>query len=625
MATFTYSPDWAPTPELTPRLRSVRFGDGYEQRAPDGLNPVLPTWKLNFSVRSQAEAFAIYAWLLNNNAYVTPFDWAAPGQGTATAEPFGTGDGSRVTWSLVASGRRVNYTGTPTIYRTDWQGTQQLYAAGRTNYCPYSQSLDNAGWTKIIGGTGSNPSVTADYAIGPDGTFTAECIQFSQGAGTAVGDYSLMKTPTMSGLSVGQPVVVSFWAKSNTSAQNLFIGGGSVNGTNTTVSLTTTFQRFIVNLGNAANASGYIYFGLRGTFTTGSTADITITDFQVEQNGAGTATAYIPTLSAAVTRTDYSINATGVVTFTNTDNPVALSSFGTGNGSQTAFTLPSTPVTAAIFKTNWEGTNLLQYPTARTNYCFQSEDFSITWSKLNLAVTANSVAAPDGNTTADTLTDNGTNGYHNATCNAYANIPVADNSTLCASVWVKNLDAGYAFLQVNTKTPSYPKIVVNLSTGAIAKSSGTIVASGVQAYPGGWYRIWMAVNVGTGAGAVDMVVAVDASGTGTTYAGTGKSIYAWGAMAEVGSYPTPYIPTTTAAVTRTDYTLAGATVTFAVAPVSGATVSWSGLVNGAPPVGTAFTWTGTYTRKYVADAFTEPRPDTYGSWSMGATFREVVA
>lgn len=40
---------------------------------------------------------------------------------------------------------------------------------------------------------------------------------------------------------------------------------------------------------------------------------------------------------------------------------------------------------------------------ARTNNLLQSEDFSSTWTLSNIAVTANSVVAPDGTTTADTI------------------------------------------------------------------------------------------------------------------------------------------------------------------------------------------------------------------------------
>lgn len=78
MATFTYIPDWGPSPDLQPRILQAKFGDGYDQRAPNGLNDLLPTWNLVFSHRTQAEALAIAAWFAANKAHVTAFDWTAP-------------------------------------------------------------------------------------------------------------------------------------------------------------------------------------------------------------------------------------------------------------------------------------------------------------------------------------------------------------------------------------------------------------------------------------------------------------------------------------------------------------------------------------------------------------------
>jgi len=78
MATFTYAPDWGCKPTMQPRILQAKFGDGYDQRAGDGLNTRLPVWPLTFSVRTQTEATAIAAWLAMNNADVTPFDWVAP-------------------------------------------------------------------------------------------------------------------------------------------------------------------------------------------------------------------------------------------------------------------------------------------------------------------------------------------------------------------------------------------------------------------------------------------------------------------------------------------------------------------------------------------------------------------
>ena len=80
MATFAYMPDWGATLKMTPRVRRVAFGDGYEQRAADGINNNLQTWDLTFSRRTDTEVEAILAFL-NLMAGVTSFGWEPPSGG----------------------------------------------------------------------------------------------------------------------------------------------------------------------------------------------------------------------------------------------------------------------------------------------------------------------------------------------------------------------------------------------------------------------------------------------------------------------------------------------------------------------------------------------------------------
>lgn len=58
---------WVESPgtavEDEPRVRSSRFGDGYEQRAPDGLNPLAQSWPLVFSGVDNAVADDMVAFL----------------------------------------------------------------------------------------------------------------------------------------------------------------------------------------------------------------------------------------------------------------------------------------------------------------------------------------------------------------------------------------------------------------------------------------------------------------------------------------------------------------------------------------------------------------------------------
>lgn len=73
--------DWVESPgtSLTeqPRASRTSYGDGYEERAPDGLNPIRQTWSLQFRSTEKAVGDAIVAFF---RARLTPagyeaFDW----------------------------------------------------------------------------------------------------------------------------------------------------------------------------------------------------------------------------------------------------------------------------------------------------------------------------------------------------------------------------------------------------------------------------------------------------------------------------------------------------------------------------------------------------------------------
>lgn len=84
MATFTYEPSFGPTSQRAPRILSVRFGDGYEQRGADGINTDLKKWTLTFRHRTITEIDNIESFFVTNNSAVTPFDWTAPRAGASS-------------------------------------------------------------------------------------------------------------------------------------------------------------------------------------------------------------------------------------------------------------------------------------------------------------------------------------------------------------------------------------------------------------------------------------------------------------------------------------------------------------------------------------------------------------
>jgi len=84
MATFTIAPSFSASSQRKPRTLATRFGDGYEQRAADGLNADLQVWQLTFANVLVADADTIEAFFVTNATHVTPFVWTPPRAGSSS-------------------------------------------------------------------------------------------------------------------------------------------------------------------------------------------------------------------------------------------------------------------------------------------------------------------------------------------------------------------------------------------------------------------------------------------------------------------------------------------------------------------------------------------------------------
>lgn len=80
-ATFTWTPDFGGNRDTEPRVTRVQFGDGYEQRVPNGLNTMPAKFNLTFENREEAEKNQIIAFL-KARAGVQNFNWTPPGETT---------------------------------------------------------------------------------------------------------------------------------------------------------------------------------------------------------------------------------------------------------------------------------------------------------------------------------------------------------------------------------------------------------------------------------------------------------------------------------------------------------------------------------------------------------------
>jgi hypothetical protein len=166
----------------------------------------------------------------------------------------------------------------------------------RTNLITYSEQFNNAAWA--LDGDGAGQSVSANYAISPDGYQDADRIQLNYTGGS----YSRIRQDYVA----SGTHTISVYLKSNTgSSQKIWM---RVDGsTKNKITITTAWQRFVVS-GSAAAALEL--------FIDVTDAEIaTIADFSAwgAQLEAGAyATSYIPTLGTSVTRVADECLKTGI-------------------------------------------------------------------------------------------------------------------------------------------------------------------------------------------------------------------------------------------------------------------------------------------------------------------------
>jgi hypothetical protein len=194
---------------------------------------------------------------------------------------------------------------------------------------------------------------------------------------------------------------------------------------------------------------------------------------------------------------------------------------------------------------------------AEENLLLQSQDFTTSWVNFNSTDTANTDVAPDGTTTADTITDNATSGGHFVRQSPVIQI----NTPYVFSCFLKAGTSNHAYLgiQDGTTTERYFTADFDLSTGTVrtsaAGTSGTLTSSSITSVGSGWYRCVIVGQVAAMAtanafvGVSDGTTAINTAGA-IPYVGTGSTILAWGAQVEQRSSVTAYTPTTTQPITN---------------------------------------------------------------------------
>jgi hypothetical protein len=184
----------------------------------------------------------------------------------------------------------------------------------------------------------------------------------------------------------------------------------------------------------------------------------------------------------------------------------------------------------------------------RTNLNTYSQFISSsTYSTTGLTIVYGSTTSPDGTQNASKLVeDTGTGQRY-----ILKNSPFGSFGTYVCSFYAKPNGREWIYFEVGA-VYGY----ANIANGELG-STGTFDAGwafnnyGIEPWKDGWYRVWITGTWSSGGAYYAPKIHPAISNGNFSYTGNGVSgIYVYGIQVEAGSFPTSYIPTTSATVTR---------------------------------------------------------------------------
>jgi hypothetical protein len=381
------------------------------------------------------------------------------------------------------------------------------------NLLEYSEDLSNGVWVK------TNTTVSTNTTTAPNGTTTADSLLET----TANATHQLWQRPVMV---AGQTFTQSCYIKTN--GRNrvqlqifdnsaLYVGAlfdvvsGTIiatNGTSSIESVGNGWYRCIVSGVCPTSTTGYCVVNLAtdsynqssatDSYTGDASKGIFIWGFQL--NIGSTAKPYFPTTDR--------LN-------------VPRLTYQNGGGGCPSLLLEK------------QSTNLIKW----------SEQFdNAGWTKENLSVSANNGISPDGTQNADKLIADTVNTDHTI----YQSDAIFSGASLSFTTYAKANGYNYIFLGSNNNVAS-DGVFFNLTNGTISQNTSGLGAS-IQSVGNGWYRCVVTASFFP---SIYAIICLSENGTSLGFAGdNSKGVLVWGAQLETSSYPTSYIPTTSASATR---------------------------------------------------------------------------
>ncbi len=181
-----------------------------------------------------------------------------------------------------------------------------------------------------------------------------------------------------------------------------------------------------------------------------------------------------------------------------------------------------------------------------TNYITYSEQFdNAAWVKNGISLSANQIISPDGTQNADKLTTNDPSG---SVYRIYETNSIGSNNVCSVSCYFKYENWQYAYI-VAANYSGVGKFAVFDVINGINTFVSTGYTATIESIGNDWYKCCLIGEMGS-TSYTQFGIAPTSTAYNNISIANGKNLYLWGTQREISSYPTSYIPTTSASATR---------------------------------------------------------------------------